>query len=54
LKLQSSDRILAELIQAGGDILHSEIHNIINSIWNKEEFLDQQKESYYGASSQEG
>jgi hypothetical protein len=31
------DQILAELIQAGGNTLHSEIHKVINSIWNKEE-----------------
>jgi hypothetical protein len=30
-------QILTELIQAGGNILHSEIHKLINSIWNKEE-----------------
>jgi hypothetical protein len=32
-----SDQILAEVIQAGGNILHSEIHKLISSIWNKEE-----------------
>jgi hypothetical protein len=31
------DQILVELIQAGGNTLHSEIHKPINSIWNKEE-----------------
>jgi hypothetical protein len=35
-----SDEILAELIQAGGEILHSKIHKLINSIWNKKELLD--------------
>jgi hypothetical protein len=31
------DQILAEMIQAGGKTLHSEIHRLINSIctWNK-------------------
>jgi hypothetical protein len=28
------DQILAELIQGGGNILRSEIHKIIHSIWN--------------------
>jgi hypothetical protein len=34
-----SDRSPAELIQAGGEILRSQIHKLINSIWNKENFL---------------
>jgi hypothetical protein len=33
-KLQGSDQILAELIQAGGETLWSEIHRLSNSIWN--------------------
>jgi hypothetical protein len=33
------------LIQAGGEILHSEIHELINSIWNTEKLPDQWKES---------
>jgi hypothetical protein len=40
-----SDQILAELIQAGGEILLSAIHKPINSVWNKEELPDQWKES---------
>jgi hypothetical protein len=40
-----SDQILAELIQAGGEILWSEIHKVINSIWNKKELPYQWKES---------
>jgi hypothetical protein len=43
-KLSASDHILAELIEAGGEILHPEIHKLINSIWNKEKLLDQWKE----------
>jgi len=44
------DQILAELVQAGGITLHyitlhSEIHKLINSIWNKEERPQQWKES---------
>jgi hypothetical protein len=33
-----SDKILAELIQAGCEILRSEIHKLNNPIWNEEEF----------------
>jgi hypothetical protein len=33
------DRIPAELIQVEGNILPSDIHKLINYIWNKEEFL---------------
>jgi hypothetical protein len=39
------DQIPAELIQAGGNILRSEIHKLINCIWNKEELPEQWKES---------
>jgi hypothetical protein len=39
-----SDQIPAELIQAGGEILLSAIHKLINSVWNKEELLNQWKE----------
>jgi hypothetical protein len=44
-KSPGSDEIPAELIKAGGEILVSKIHNLINSIWNKEELPDQWKES---------
>jgi hypothetical protein len=40
-----SDQIPVELIQTGGEILLSEIHKLINSVWNKEELPDQWKES---------
>ena len=33
------DQIPAELIKAGGKTIHSEIHKLIISIWNKEECL---------------
>jgi hypothetical protein len=39
-----SDQIRAELIQAGGEILLSAIHKLVNSVWNKEELPDQWKE----------
>jgi hypothetical protein len=32
-------------MQAGGEILQSEVHEIINSIWNKEELSDHWKVS---------
>jgi hypothetical protein len=35
-KSPGSDQIPAELIQEGGETLLSEIHNLINSVWNKE------------------
>jgi hypothetical protein len=44
-KLPGSDRIMPKLIKAGGETLLSEIHKIINSIWNMEELLDQWKVS---------
>jgi hypothetical protein len=44
-KSLDSDEIQAELIQAGGEILLSAIHRLINSVWNKEELPDQWKES---------
>jgi hypothetical protein len=35
----------AELIQAGGEILQSAVHKLMNYVWNKEELPDQWKES---------
>jgi sorting nexin-29 len=40
-----SDQILAELIQAGGEILLSLIDKLINYVWNMEKLPDQWKES---------
>jgi hypothetical protein len=39
------DQISAELIKAGGRTIRSEIHKIINSIWNREELPEDWKES---------
>jgi hypothetical protein len=44
-KSPGSDQIPAELIKAGGEILLSAIHKLVNSVWNKEELPDQWKES---------
>jgi hypothetical protein len=44
-KLPSSDQIPAERIQAGGEILRSKIHKLLNFIWNTEKLPDQWKES---------
>jgi hypothetical protein len=44
-KLSGSDQIVEELIQAGGKILLSAIHKLINSVYNKEKLPDQWKES---------
>jgi hypothetical protein len=38
------DQIPAELIQAGGETLRSEIRKLIKLIWNKEELPQQWKE----------
>jgi hypothetical protein len=43
-KSPCNDQIPAELIQAGGELLQSKIHGLINSIWNKEKLSDQWKE----------
>jgi hypothetical protein len=44
-KLSGTKQILTQLIQTGGKILHSQIHKLINSIWNKEDLPQQWKES---------
>jgi hypothetical protein len=44
-KSPGSDQIPAELIQAGGETLLSQIHKLITSVWNTEELYDQRKES---------
>jgi hypothetical protein len=43
-KAPGSDQIPAELIQAQGETLHSEIHILIMLMWNKEELPHQWKE----------
>jgi hypothetical protein len=43
-KSRGTDRIPAELIKGGGEILCSEIHKLICSIWNKDELPQQWKE----------
>jgi hypothetical protein len=44
-KSQGTDHILAKLIKAEGEMLCSEIHELICSIWNKQELPQQWKES---------
>jgi hypothetical protein len=44
-KSPGSEQILAELNHVRGDILLSATHNLITSVWNKEEFSNQWKES---------
>jgi hypothetical protein len=44
-KSQGSDQIPLELIKAGGRTIRSDIYKFINSIWKKEEFPEQWKES---------
>jgi hypothetical protein len=43
-KTPGGDEISAELIEAGGEILQSEINKLINSIRNKEKLPDQWRE----------
>jgi hypothetical protein len=38
------NQIPAEFFKAGGRTIRSEIHKLINSIWNKEELLEEWKE----------
>jgi len=38
------DQMPAELIKAGGRAIRSEIHKLVNSIWNKNELLEEGKE----------
>jgi len=44
-KSRSTVQIPAELIKAGCRTIRSEIHNFTNSIWNKEVFPEEWKES---------
>jgi hypothetical protein len=42
-KSLGSDQIPPELIQAGGEMLLSAIHKLINSVWNKENCLTSER-----------
>jgi hypothetical protein len=42
-KSPDNDQIPAKLIQAGGEILLSAIHKLINYVWNKDKLSDQWK-----------
>jgi len=44
-KLPGIDQIPSELIKAVGKTIHSEIHKLIISVWNKEELSEEWKES---------
>jgi hypothetical protein len=44
-KSPGTDQIQAELIKAAGRTICSEIHKLINSIWNKEDLPEDWKES---------
>jgi len=44
-KSPGTDQLPAELMKAGGRTIHSEIHNLMNCIWNKEELPEQWQES---------
>jgi hypothetical protein len=53
-KSRGRDRILAELIQAGDEILLSAIHKLVNSVWNEKELPGQWKESIIAPVHKEG
>ena len=36
---------ITKLVKVGGSTIHSEIHKLINSVWNKEELSEEWKES---------
>jgi hypothetical protein len=40
-----TDQSLVKWIKAGGETFRSEVHKVINSIWNKEELQQQYKKS---------
>jgi hypothetical protein len=40
-KSPGTDQIPAEMIKEGGGTIRSEIHKLINSIWNKEELPEE-------------
>ena len=40
-KLPGIDQIPAEIIKAGGRTIPSEIHKLLNSVWNKEELPEE-------------
>jgi len=44
-KSPGTDQIPAEIIKTEGWTIHSEIHKLINSIWNKAELSDGRKDS---------
>ena len=44
-KSPGTDQISAKLMKARGRTIHSEIHNLKNPTWNKEELLEQWQES---------
>jgi len=44
-KSPGTDQIPAEIIKTGGWTIRSEIHKIINSIWNRDELSDGRKDS---------
>jgi hypothetical protein len=47
-KSPGSDKIPVELIQVGDETLLSEIYQLINFIWSKQEFADHSGRAVYG------
>jgi hypothetical protein len=48
------NQISAELIQSEGEILRSDIHKLVNSLWNNEEISKRWKESLIAPSDKQG
>jgi hypothetical protein len=46
-KSPGSNQILADLIQGESEILRSEIHKFSNTIWDRKEFPEQWKKSFF-------
>jgi len=44
-KSPGTDQIPSELMKDGDRMIHSEIHELMNSIWNKEELSEEWRES---------
>ena len=45
-KSPGNDQILVELIKTWGRTIHSDIHKLINSVWNMEEVPEEWKELF--------
>jgi hypothetical protein len=53
-KTQCNDQISAELIKAGSRTIHSEIHELIISVWSKRELPEEWNELVIGGIYEKG